>query len=164
MQMHYLQKFSFIIFVCVLTGDISTAIESILRENVVAYRLPNHTHPESYDLTLSSRIDLNDFDFDGVVKIRIFVDSTTREIVLHGSELSIRRIRLARYSGSVPINVPLLPYNYDGVRELVTIATDGVTLTPGDRLLLEIVYSGTFRIDNTGFFRTSYINFDGNET
>lgn len=78
--------------------------------------------------------------------------------------MNVKRIRLARYSGSVPIDIRLLPHQYDEVREFIIIATDGITLTPGDRLLLEILYHGTFRTDNTGFFRKFYVDSQQNET
>lgn len=140
------------------------AIEWILREDVVNYRLPNHTHPESYDLAMLTRVDLADFEFTGLMKIRVMVDHTTREIVLHARDLTIKSVRLARFSGTVPVDIRLQPHSYDDDTEFLTITTDGITLTPGDRLLLEIVYTGALRTDGVGFYRASYIDSSGNET
>lgn len=150
---------------CLAIGDqLPPVIESILRDDVVNYRLPNHTHPETYELSLFTRIDEADFEFNGLVKIKVLVDRTTREVVLHSRNLAIENVRMSRFSGSVPIEVRLLPYEYDDVREFLMITTDGVTLTPGDRLLVEIAYIGTLRTDGAGFFRTSYTNANGNKT
>lgn len=127
----------------------------------INYRLPNFTHPISYDLSLSTRIDLVQFDFFGQVKINIAVDVDTREIVLHARQLNITGIRLARYTGSEPSELPLLPYTYDGVTEFLHIKSDGPVMVAGERLLLDITYTGTLRTDNGGFYRTSYVDASG---
>lgn len=125
------------------------------------YRLPNSTHPTAYDLSLFTRIDLLDFSFRGIVKINIVVDYTTREIILHARKLSISSVQLVRFSSDVPFPVALLPTVYDSETEFLKVATNDVTLNSGDQLLLEIAYNGTLRTDQTGLYRSSYINEDG---
>lgn len=141
-----------------LVLGIDNDVEQISNVN---FRLPNFTYPNSYDIALSTRIDQSKFEFIGRVKIGIVVDYTTREIVLHARQLNISSIRLSRYSGTVPIDIRLLPHSYDVYTEFLRISTDGPILISGDRLLLEISYVGTLRSDNAGFYRTSYVNANG---
>lgn len=138
--------------------------ETLLKQldGAVNYRLSNDTHPETYDISLLTRIDLGNFDFNGIVRIEIRVDRPTNEIVLHAhKQLNILRVSLARYSGSVVVNIRILPYEYNAETEFLKIRTDGMTLPAGDRLILEISYSGTLRTDVGGFYRSSYINSNG---
>lgn len=126
----------------------------------VSYRLPNTTHPISYDVSWLSRVDLNEFDFSGHVKIEIVVDVDTREIVLHSKQLKLTNINLKKLLPSDFVDLPLQPLTYDTGREFVYIRTDGPLLRTGDHLSLEISFVGTLRTDN-GFYRTSYVANDG---
>lgn len=134
------------------------------RASTVNYRLPNTTHPESYDISLSTRIDKDMFDFFGHVRIAVVVDETTNEIVLHTRQLVVSDVRLVRFSGNVPIPVALQPHTYDVVPEFLKIRTVSQNLMAGDRLSLEITYNGTLRNDMLGFYRSSYINGAGVRT
>lgn len=131
--------------------------------NGVNYRLPNNSRPNTYEISLVTRIDQANFEFTGFVRIGIVVDRATREIVLHARQLTISRISLARLSGSVPVDVRLLPHTFEIVTEFLKISTDGAILNPGDRLELDIAYTGTLRDDNAGFYRSSYISANGNK-
>lgn len=135
--------------------------ESILDESELNYRLPNSTHPETYDLSLWTRVDAEDFEFRGLVKIAIVVDEPTRDILLHQRQLVIVNITLSKLSGSDQLNVPILPYTYENVREFLNITTNGTDLNVGDRLILEINYIGSLRDRLEGFFKTSYTNGHG---
>lgn len=134
------------------------------QDGIVNYRLPNDTHPETYDISLLTRVDLGNFEFNGIVRIDIRVDRPTNEIVLHARQLTILRISLAKFSGSVLVNVRILPFAYNAETEFLKITSDGGTLAVGDRLILEISYSGMLRTDVSGFYRSSYINTDGVQT
>lgn len=129
-------------------------LETDFRADNYKYRLPNDTVPEAYDISLTTRIDLAIFDFDGLVKIDVNVLKTTREIVLHARQLTIKNIRLYDHTG----NIPLLSHEYDVVPEFLKIPTDNVELIQGRKYFLEISYSGVLRSDNHGFYRSSYIN------
>ena len=132
---------------------------------IVYYRLPNHTHPETYDLFLHTRIDLDEFDYQGIVKIGIVVDEPTRQIVLHKNYLTVLNVKLTRLNGSTPVEVPLLPYTFNAMTELLTILTDGIIFNPGERLVLEINFTNTIAIgDGVGFFSYSYRESTGNKT
>lgn len=139
--------------------------DSELPHNIEAvnYRLPNHIYPETYDLSLWTRLDLDDFDYQGVVKIGIAVSHPTRQIVLHKSQWTIVDVKLTMVNGSDPIEVPLSVYTFDAVTELLTIPTNGTILNAGERLVLEIRFINTFAIDGRGFFRQSYEDPEGNK-
>lgn len=144
--------------------DFRSVDSDIFNRADVNYRLPNYTHPETYDISLFTRVDRNDFEFSGVVKIGIVVDQTTQEIVLHARQLTISRITLLRYSGNTAFPVNTLPHTYDVVPEFLKIKTNGENLLPGDRLELVIAYNGTLRNDEMGFYRSFYTNENGNKT
>lgn len=127
----------------------------------VGYRLPNFTYPISYDISWTSRIDQGDFNFIGQVKIKIAVEEDTREIVVHAKQINLTSIRLSRFTASDLTDLPLQPHTYDSIREFVHIKTNGPLLVAGDRLLLDITYTGSLRTDNGGIYRTSYIGADG---
>lgn len=137
---------------------------SICESNNGNYRLPNNTHPETYDLSLYTRVDQNIFHFNGMVRIGIVVDQPTNEIVLHAKQLVVSNVRLFRIAAGAPKEVGTLPPVYEAVSEFLRIRTDNVNLLAGDRLSLEITYSGTLRTDSHGLFRTSYTNTAGKET
>lgn len=131
---------------------------------IVKYRLTNHTHPETYDLSLWTRIDLTDFDYQGVVKIGIVVDRPTRQIVLHKSRLTVLDVKLTRVNGPKPIQVPLLPHFFEPLTQLLTIPTNGTTLNTGERLVLEISFFNTIAVGGGGLFRYSYEDNTGKKT
>lgn len=132
--------------------------------NQKLYRLPTHTYPETYDISIRTRVDLNNFDFSGSVKIGIIVNQTTREIVLHARQLTITDIKLFKIRGNALNNVAILPHVYDKDQEFINISTSGVDLTVGERLQLIIAYNGTLRGDNFGFYKSSYVNSNGSRT
>lgn len=141
-----------------LTKSLGDINEFIFKNDGIDYRLPNNTHPETYDLSLWSRIDRGEMDYRGLVKIEIVVDQPTQEIVLQHRRLSLNNITLSRLNGAIPVNVPILSYDYGIVHEFVVIITDGVALNVGDRLILEISYNGTLFSGIRGFFGYSYRN------
>lgn len=127
----------------------------------VNYRLPNTSHPVSYDLTIWSRVDLGEFNFSGNVRITIVVDEMTHEIVLHARQLNIVNIKLGKYHGTNLVNLELCPFAYDNVPEFLKIRTNSSILNRGDRLLLNIDYIGVLRNDRGGFYRSSYLDRNG---
>lgn len=144
-------------------GYIDSSISEHANKSNINFRLPNTTHPETYDIAITTRIDQGIFDFYGYVRIGIVVDQTTREIVLHARQLTVSDVRLVKYAGNVPINVEIDNHSYDGVTEFLKIRTKNSELLSGDRLTLDITYNGTLRTDNLGFYRSSYINSEGKQ-
>lgn len=138
-----------------------TVAKQIPRNDNVHYRLPNNTHPVTYDLSIWTRVDEFDFDFSGHMTIEIVVDLQTREIVLHARQLTIVNVTLTRLRSNIPVQVVLLPFEYDVVPEFLRIRTNRTVLNRNDRLTLDIHYLGTLRNDGGGFYRSSYWGDDG---
>lgn len=113
------------------------------------YRLPNHTKPESYDISFRTHIGEGRFDYDGFIGINILIVNATREVTIHARQLNIKFIRLSSGTGKID----LLPWRSDDRTDFLTIATKFVELMPGDRYRLDIVFTGELRNDFTGFYR-----------
>lgn len=133
-----------------------------LRQDVGSnYRLPNDTVPETYDITLTTRIDNADFIFTGNVRIGIYVNESTQRITLHHRQLIITNVEL--WTNANPAQVVAVgAYTYDPVLEFLQIPVTQ-TLTAGARYSLSIDYIGTLRTDNYGFYRSSYRNDNGDQ-
>ncbi|XP_037030608.1 aminopeptidase N-like [Bradysia coprophila] len=125
------------------------------------YRLPNDTVPETYDITLTTRIDNADFVFNGSVRIGIYVNESTQLITLHHRQLTVINVQLWT-TASPAQEVVLGAYSYDPVLEFLQIPVT-VNLTAGARYTLSIDYIGTLRVDNYGFYRSSYRNDNGDQ-
>lgn len=130
----------------------------------ITYRLPNHTRPETYDISIKTRIDLLQFEFSGLVKIGILVIETTQKVVLHSRRSSILSLRLIRLTNGQPEKVPIQRFVLDEKLDFLVIDTDNVNLNIGDQLRLDIAYSGFLKDVPYGFYRTSYKNPDNTET
>lgn len=132
--------------------------ESILESNIseVNFRLPNTTRPESYDLTIRTRVDEDDFAFYGIVKIDILVIESTSSIVLHQLYQNVEEIKIESDGQAVLID----QYIYDATLQFLNI-TVAEQLQSGNRYTLDIKYSSILREDYLGFYRTSYLNDDG---
>lgn len=123
----------------------------------INYRLPNNTKPDSYDITLSTNIDRNDFSFSGCVVINFHVLEPSYNITIHARQLSIKTIKLATSFGVV---INLNPYTHDNVTDHLVIPTQ-VQLQKYTQYILTIEYSGVLRTDTMGFYRNTYVNAKG---
>lgn len=149
---HIFQFFIVIgIFLTSINGQQSQNIEEI------NYRLPNNTKPNSYDITLATNIDKNDFSFTGRVAIKLVVLETSYNITIHARQLTIKTINLSTQSGAA---INLSPFIYDKVTEFLVIPTNA-PLQKGLQYLLIVRYSGVLRIDRKGFYRATYVNAQG---
>lgn len=122
----------------------------------VNFRLPNNTRPESYDLSIRTRIDENDFDFNGTIRIELYIVESTKSIVLHQVNQTIEEINLS--SDGQGVNI--INYTYNETLQFLNISVLE-PLNIGSRYNLEIKYQGTLRDDYLGFYRTSYLNDSG---
>lgn len=132
-------------------------------ENGRSYRLPNDTVPETYDITLTTRIDNANFIFNGNVRIGILAREATQLITLHHRQLTIVDVHLWT-TANPPQEIAVGDYRYDPVVEFLEIP---VTLLPGlvagTRYVLSIDYTGTLRQDDNGFYRSSYRDDSGQQ-
>lgn len=128
---------------------------------VLTYRLPNHTHPETYEISVATRIDSAIFTYDGYVKIGIIVDLPTSEIVLHMQSLDVLSVSLDRIVAGSSIKVNTLSYSHDKLTDFLRIKTNQSNFSAADRLNLHIVYNGTLSTEARGFYASEYTNSAG---
>lgn len=131
------------------------------RADETRYRLPNDTVPETYDITLVTRIDQAQFDFNGTVGIKFLVLNSTRQVTLHARQLTISNVLLIGESGGL---IAVFEPTYNKTTEFLTINTKNTELTKGKRYILSIEYTGVLRTDNAGFYRSSYVNAKGTKS
>lgn len=124
------------------------------------YRLPNTTKPELYTISIETRIDQNNFNFNGLVRIIIVALETTNEIILHHRDLTIENVILSRLDVSQPISIG--DHFYNETTQFLTIPlAEGESLLEGERYLIEIAYAGILSNANNGFYRSSYTDASG---
>lgn len=117
----------------------------------VNYRLPNDTKPETYDLSLRTRIGEGEFDYDGLMTIIVLIVNATRELTIHSKGLRIETIRLSNVNGTGTI--ALFPPRIYNETDFLTIPTKSSVLLPGSRYRLDIGFSGVLHKERSGFYR-----------
>lgn len=115
------------------------------------YRLPRHTEPSRYDLTLVP--DLDDASFSGRVAISVSTHEPADAFVLNAIELEIDAVRV---DGAAADGFDLDP----STERLVIQPAGGVTV---DDHLIEIEFRGILNDRLRGFYRSTYTDGDGNE-
>jgi Peptidase M1 N-terminal domain len=124
----------------------------------ISYRLPNDTIPLHYDISLHTRIDVPDFNFNGIVVIRLRCITATRTITLHSKQQTIISVTLQNANNQViPTDMPM----QDPVTEFLEIRTTSQELQVGAEYTLRISYAAILRTDDEGFYRSSYLGDNG---
>jgi aminopeptidase N len=124
----------------------------------VSYRLPNNSRPLHYDIFISTGIHIPEFEFQGVVGVRIVVLETSQQIVMNYKQLTISNIHL--FDNNDLIIQTNVPFALLEAQELLVISPQ-MQLVQGQILRVQINYSGTLRTDDYGFFRSSYVHESG---
>jgi aminopeptidase N len=122
------------------------------------YRLPNTTIPIRYDVWLTTDIHRADFGFYGRVTIQILALQNTPNITLHYRQLTVTNVKLSTAGGQeIQENVPTT------MREDLEflIITPTQPLIMNQIYVVEILYSGILRTDEAGFYRSSYVDTQG---
>lgn len=114
------------------------------------YRLPRHTRPSRYDVTLEP--DLGAASFTGQVTIEVTTDEASDEFVLNAIELEI---------ASVTVDGTPATFELDEATERLVVRPEG-GVTTGDHSL-HIVFTGILNDQLRGFYRSTYRDTDGNE-
>lgn len=132
-----------------------------IESNTIVYRLPMHIAPIHYDLKLESGIMVGDFNFIGETDIKIEVREPSKLIVLNWKNLTINETqsRLDKDNGE---SVSPSEHHYDPYREMLTLIFDKIIDSAVYTLHLE--FSDVLSTDLNGFFRSSYINENGDTT
>lgn len=123
------------------------------------YRLPNNTIPHTYDITLTTSVDEDIFDFDGTVNIVLEAIEESSSITLHVRQLTIKTISLLVLDTGA--DIALNEYTLDAVTEFLVIPLKSKKLEKGKTYRLSITYTGILRTDNGGFYRSKYVDANG---
>lgn len=151
--MHFGWCFAVSWLICGVTSEYQSTADEI------RYRLPNNTKPESYDITLTTNVDQNDFNFFGTVVINIRVLEASSNITLHAHQITIIAVKLMTHTGT---EMSLDKYSYNKDNDFLTISSQ-VQLQKDTNYNLFIDYMGELRDDNRGFFKSSYVNSNGDK-
>jgi aminopeptidase N len=138
--------------------DTSDRFNLQTKQGGISYRLPNDTIPIRYDIQLTTRVDEGNFDFTGNVKINLRIVTQTNTITIHSKQLTILSTELRNSVGGV---IGTQPATLDPVTEFLTVQTLVGQLAAGQEYVLEINYNGILRQDDQGFYRSSYVNGQG---
>lgn len=119
------------------------------------YRLPNNSKPTNYELMIKTGVELDNFKFNGEVKITIIIlKDMEQTITVHSRQLKIENVAFLN-----PITSQLirdnLTYTLDDVKEFLNITLPTAQLN-GTSIKLGIRYSGILREDLNGFYRGKY--------
>lgn len=125
----------------------------------VNYRLPDNVTPVYYDLKLIPYIEEGNFTFDGESSINITIHRITQNLSLHVLELTIDEAATSLLDNDDIVYTPAM-YNYDNITQILVLHFDD-ELSPGN-YTLKMRYVGILNDDLQGFFRTSYVNEEGN--
>lgn len=128
------------------------------RQELISYRLPNNTFPLHYSVHLSSRVDIEDFNFSGHVTIQIGVAEPSNSITVHARQINIDSVALTKVSE--PTTAIKVSFEVNMVQDFLIITSED-QLSAGDEYLLDINYSGVLREDSYGFYKASYIDENG---
>ncbi|XP_076290084.1 aminopeptidase N isoform X2 [Lasioglossum baleicum] len=124
-----------------------------------SYRLPEEAVPISYDLRLFTRLGLDDFDYQGRVKITFEIIKPTSTIVFHNDGLTIQEEKSKLYrqaDGETNlIAIPITGHLQEEKRQFHILKLSE-KLTPGI-YVLELDFDGEARDDVFGFYRSSYV-------
>ncbi|XP_035776002.1 aminopeptidase N-like [Anopheles albimanus] len=156
-----------------LSFSFATCMFIVLIVQIVAqngdqnFRLPNDTYPIRYNVEITTRIHddsigLDRFSFEGKVTIQLMTKEkiSTNRITLNYRKIDIIHVRLWYQQGGWEriIIDDNNSYTLDSRREFLHInspqALEGL-------YYLEITYNGTLREDNAGFYRSSYVDENG---
>ena len=117
-------------------------------------RLPRAIRPLHYEISLDTAVhDGGLRDYGGEVKIDLDVLELTSNVVLHHRGLNIIDVNLS--NATTGTNLVIQSQTYDNVTEFLSIQSRD-QLNDGDKLRLEIKFSGKLQTGTAGFYRSQY--------
>jgi puromycin-sensitive aminopeptidase len=119
-----------------------------------SHRLPRGVTPSHYDLVLTP--DLDAATFTGTVTVTIDVAEATDEVVLNAEELEIASVALTTADGETRTGTAELIGDQRAVLHFVS------PVPAGTGHLLELTFSGVLNDKLHGFYRSSFVDDQGN--
>ncbi|OLY81225.1 Aminopeptidase 1 [Smittium mucronatum] len=120
--------------------------------------LPKNSKPIHYDLNLTP--DLEKLTFSGQVEISLQILEESKELTLHSNELSINSVILVSDGKSDQINLSTLVF--DKKDDTVKIPLTH-PVSPSSKVSLKLSFSGELNDLMAGFYRSRYVNSEGQE-
>ncbi|XP_073817390.1 aminopeptidase N [Musca autumnalis] len=130
------------------------------RADDLDYRLPNNTVPTHYNVELTTNVHDGTRKFTGIVKIDVTIVQATRSLVMHARQLTILSAKIQTgTSASEDLDV-----SYEEEREFLTLTRrTAVDFTAGTQWTVTLEYEGELRLDNGGFYLSTFTDDDGKE-
>jgi aminopeptidase N len=115
-------------------------------------KLPKTSVPLSYDLSLKTSLRSVEREFSGTVKIQIEVIEATDTITLHNRGLAIESVTMIDSDG-IALDAS---YRLEPEKDFMHIVVESRQLLVAEALTVEIAFTGSLRLDMSGFYRSSY--------
>ncbi|OAD78274.1 hypothetical protein PHYBLDRAFT_154347 [Phycomyces blakesleeanus NRRL 1555(-)] len=118
--------------------------------------LPSNVRPSHYTLTLAP--DLEEFVFEGRVKIDLDVNDASKTIVVNVQEIDISSAVLSVVSGETQTSTKI---TYDEDLQIATLYFAN-EVKAGSKAVLDISFKGILNDKMNGFYRSTYKDSEGN--
>ncbi|XP_029346688.1 aminopeptidase N [Acyrthosiphon pisum] len=130
-------------------------------EETIDFKLPTNFKPVSYELNVVTHLE-DKFMFEGVVCIRMTCVGATDTIVLHSASLNIdtKSVVVANCGENV---IQVSSVSFDPDKELMHVKST-VNFKPCDEYVLTIPFTGNLTDDLVGYYRSSYVDKESNQT
>jgi hypothetical protein len=144
-----------------ITNEVTTAIPYILPNKSIDYRLPKHLSPYYYDLYVSTNLndEIKMNNYNGTVKIYFECINLTNKIIFHARSLKIlnETIEVLELNGK---KLEISKVAYEINTEFFIIELNN-SLQINKNYSVFLNYYGNLKQDMAGFFRSSYIDSNG---
>lgn len=158
-----MEAFKYLFFLLFIFSDSALANFPVPRSTIahttridgIDYRLPTHVKPVHYEITIMP--DLENFTFDGLVKIEVEVQEETNNITLHVNELEVTYLVLVTTS-----NQDLEPSSLTNDTEKHFLIVNFEEKLAIGTYYINAIYNGLVNDGTTGFYRASYVDEEGN--
>lgn len=115
------------------------------------YRLPLDVKPVHYDVIIKT--DLEQFTFEGVVKINLDVKTETSKVVLNTAELDLKKVSV--YSDALQTAQTPIGQSVDLVQERIAYELS-TPLPASSKAELSVSFSGKLTGNMTGYYKSSW--------
>ncbi|XP_029344595.1 aminopeptidase 1 isoform X2 [Acyrthosiphon pisum] len=155
------KRMKFVGFKMIFIIALSLMRSFVNSEETSDFKLHTNFKPVSYELNVTTHLE-DKFMFEGVVCIRMTCVGATDTIVLHSTSLNIdtKSVVVANCGENV---IPVNSVSFDTDKELMQVKST-VNFKPCDEYLLTIPFTGNLTDDLVGYYRSSYVDKESNQT